>query len=299
MKKHILGVVLLAAITTLGNAQDFESRFFEYLQAGDSAEMHTLLNQWEGTHPTDPELSVAWFNFYFWNAPEEVLQLMTGEDPTGQGLSFADSTGKHVGYITSSMAYNPEMVQLGLQKIDEGIERYPKRLDMRFGKIHVLHEIGAWDLYTEEILKTIQYSVSIEHAWTWTHGEPTPGNQAYFLGNIQDYQYRLFNTGDDSLLPNMRTIGEQVLAFYPDDVPSLSNVAISYMLEGDFDRSIEVFMRAYEIDPSDAVVINNIAHAYKLKGSKKKSIKYYKKLIAVGSEEDIAWANEQIAELEQ
>jgi len=87
-----------------------------------------------------------------------------------------------------------------------------------------------------------------------------------FFLSIQSYQLRLYNTGNDDLLENMREIANEVLKHYPNHIPSLSNISISYLLTGKFDKAIETLLKAEKINPKDFIVLSNIAHGYNLKG---------------------------------
>jgi len=87
-----------------------------------------------------------------------------------------------------------------------------------------------------------------------------------FFLSIQSYQLRLYNTGNDDLLENMREIANEVLKHYPNHIPSLSNISISYLVTGKFDKGIETLLKAEKINPKDFIVLSNIAHGYNLKG---------------------------------
>ncbi|MFA0964447.1 tetratricopeptide repeat protein [Roseivirga sp. BDSF3-8] len=197
------------------------------------------------------------------------------------------------------MYYDQAEVNKGLEKIEEGIERYPDRLDMRFGKIYALGQVKDWATFTSEVIRTVQHSATNDNQWTWTKNQPKEGGQEAFLHAIQDYQVQLFNTGDTSLLANMRSIAREILDIYPEDVPSLSNLSITYLLAEEYEKGLEPLLRAEKIAPEDDVILSNIAHAYKLNGDKKKAINYYKKLTKYGSPEMQAFAEEQITELSQ
>ncbi len=195
--------------------------------------------------------------------------------------------------------YNSKILEKGFDRIDKGIELYPDRLDMRFGKIHVIGLTEDWDGFTKEIIKAIRHSANNKNDWTWTNNEKKPEGQEFFLSGIQGYQMTLYNTGDDDLLQNMRTIAEETLKLHPDHVASLSNLSLTYLLTGDHDKGIEALLRAEKIDPTDAIVLSNIAQGYRLKGDKERAIDYYKKTIPHADEDLKAFAEQQIKELEK
>ena len=283
---------------TMCNAQDQRSQFVQLLQAGDTAKQRELLAGWERSDPQDAELYTCYFNYYVAKAKQEVLSLTT-DQPDGESLSFQDSTGRTAGYIGSAIFYDPRILELAFQKIDEGIKHHPDRLDMRFGKIHVIGLTKDWERFTDEIVGAIRYSARNGNEWKWTNNEMKEDGEAFFLSSLQGYQMTLYDTGDDDLLVNMRTIAEETLKHYPDHVASLSNLSITYLLTKEYDKGIDALLRAEKLDPTDAIVLSNIAQGYRLKGDKQSAIKYYKRTIAHADEDLKAFAQQQIEMLEE
>jgi tetratricopeptide (TPR) repeat protein len=202
-----------------------------------------------------------------------------------------------VGFLGSSTQYDPVLIDLAISKIDQGIKRYPDRLDMRFGKIYILGEVGAWQRFTDEIVSAIRHSAQNQNNWTWTNHTKQPEAKSFFLNGLQDYQYRLYSTGDDSLLSNMRTIASEVLKIYPDHVESLSNLAITSLLAGKYDEAIEILLKAEKLSPSDPIILGNIAEGYRRNGDKQKAIFYFEKVMKLGDEQTVSYCQAQIAEL--
>ncbi|MBW7869086.1 MAG: tetratricopeptide repeat protein, partial [Brumimicrobium sp.] len=116
---------------------------------------------------------------------------------------------------------------------------------------------------------------------------------------IQDYQFKLYNTENDDLLDNMKRIAEAVLKHYPDNIESLSNISIVFILQKQYDKAIEALLKAEKINPKDCIVLSNIAFAYKQKGDTKKAIKYYELTLKYGDEQSTYYAKQQIEELKK
>jgi len=228
---------------------------------------------------------------------KEVVELTT-EEPNGKTLVIEDSLNQTVGYIESKIHYDQKILNKGFKKIDQGIELYPNRLDMRFGKIYALGQIKDWDNFTAEIIKTVQYSATNDNNWTWTNNEKQNGKE-FFLSSLQDYQLQLYNTGNDDLLGNMTKIADEILKYYPNNIESLSNLAITYLLTKQYDKAIQSLSKAEKINPKDYIVLSNLAHAYKLKDNKEKAIEYYEKTIEFGDERAKEYAKQQITELKK
>lgn len=296
--KKIPGILITVLLCQMGLSQDYFSEFQKYCETHDTINQLKVLTKWESDAPKDAELFTSFFNYHFMKSRNEVI-VTSIEEPKGKGLVLKDSINQTSGYIGSQIHYEQSELKKGFDKIDEGIKLYPNRLDMRFGKIYVFGLIPDWENFTSEIIKTIEYSAKNNNNWTWTNHQKYDGGKKEFLLDIQTYQLQLYNTGDDSLLVNMREIAKTVLKFYPNHVESLSNLSITYLLTDEYDKGIEPLLRAEKINPKDYIVLGNIAQGYKLKGDKKKAIEYYEKTIKYGDEKAKAYAKQQIKKLKK
>jgi tetratricopeptide (TPR) repeat protein len=294
--KYISNIFALVLLVNFCSAQDYNAEFVTYFNKGDTAKQKEILILWEQRDNKNPELFTSYFNYFFAKSKKEMLTL-TKDEPQGKGLSFMDDTGKTAGYIGSQITYNQKYFKKAIDKIDEGIKLYPDRLDMRFGKIHVLGLAEEWSSYTDEIIKTIQYSTRNNNHWTWTNNVEKDNGGDFLFSSLQDYQVRLYNTGDDSLLGYMQLIANEILKIIPNHVESLSNLAITYMLTEKYDEAIEVLLRAEELAPNDAIVLGNVAQGYKLKGDNAKAVEYYEKVTKIGDPDAVEYAKQQIKEL--
>lgn len=291
--KTLFPFSLLFILPFLLIAQDFQSEFQTCLAGQDTTCQITILKKWEKKNPNDPELFTSYFNYHFMKARQEVIALST-EEPNGEGFVLRDSANQVAGFLGSQIYFNPIELKKGFDRIDKGIEKFPDRLDMRFGKVYVLGQVEDWEKFTREILTAVKHSVSNDNKWTWTNNQVQEGGEDFFLSSVQDYQVQLYRTGNDSLLLNMREIANTILDYYPEHVESLSNLSITHLLLGEFDEGIEPLLKAEKINPEDYIVLSNIANGYKLKGDKDKAIEYYEKTIQFGDEQAREFAKQQI-----
>ena len=296
--RRILGTLIAILISQIGFSQDYQSEFQKYCQTNDTINQLKVLTKWKSENPNDAELYTSYFNYHFMKSRQEILVMSTNE-PNGENLVLKDSLNQTAGFLGSEIHYDQTEFNKGLNIIDKGIELYPDRLDMRFGKIYTLGEVSNWKKFTSEIIKTIQYSSTNNNNWTWSNNEKRDGGKDNFLLDMQDYQLQLYNTGNDELLKNMREIATEILNYYPKHIPSLSNISITYLLTGEFDKGIKTLLKAEIIDPKNYIVLSNIARGYKLKGDKKKAIEYYEKTIQFGDEGAKKFAKQQIEELKK
>lgn len=282
MAKHI---VLFISVLIAGQsfAQDYKAAFNRLLKENDTTAQLQLLQKWQQAKPTDAELFVACFNYYF-NASRQEIMRLSDEGNGNTSLELTDSTGSQAGYLSEDYEYDSTLLQKSLQYIDNGIRTHTARLDMRFGKIYAFGQIENYESFTNEIITTIEMSDQLKNQWTWTDNKKVENPEQFFLHTIQEYIVQLYNAGDDQL-GRMRRIAQAVLKYYPRNVESLSNLAITYGLEGDYDKALESLLKAEKIMPGDVIVLNNIATMYERKGDKLNAIKYFELTAKHGDKE--------------
>jgi tetratricopeptide (TPR) repeat protein len=297
-------VILIFSLTLIFNqaiGQTFKQQFNDLISKKDTLGQKQLLEKWEKTDSNDPELFVAYFNYYVIKSKNEIITL--GQNPKGKDvlqIMDQDTTKREpVGFIYGDTYYNSDLLSKGFDWINKGIEKHPNRLDMRFGKIYMFGQIEDYENFTKEIIKTIDYSAINKNKWTWADSKPLDDPKEFMLSSIQNYQIQLYNTENDDLLDNMKRIAETVLKYYPDHIESLSNLSIVFMLQKQYDKALEPLLKAEKLNPKDYIVLNNIAQAYKLKGDTKNAIKYYELTIKYGDEQAKKYAQGQIDELKK
>jgi tetratricopeptide (TPR) repeat protein len=299
LNEKILVFIAYLLISHIGFGQtDFPTKFSVFCQARDTLAERQLLEKWQHEKPNDPELYTSYFNYYFSKSKNEVVTLTT-EEPEGKKLVIKDSLNQIAGFLGAKTSYNEFYFTRGIHYINEGIRKFPNRLDMYFGKIYAYGQHKKWDVFTKEIITVITYSAKNKNQWVWTNNEPVENSEDFFLSSIQSYINQLYRTGDDRLLNNMKQISETVLKYYPNNVESLSNISVVYLLNGEYDKGLAPLLKAEKINPKDYIVLGNIAQTYKLKGNKEMSIKYYEKMLKYGDGQTKEFAKEQIANLKK
>lgn len=297
MKPKFYFILAAALFTTVAQGQAFEHQLKELGKKRDTTGQIQLLQAWSLSKPTDPELFIAYFNFYINQSRKEMVSLDRAAQE-GSSLVVQDTgTGKPVAFLNASIHFDDALLQRGFDKIDQGIALHPTRLDMRFGKIYMLGEAENYEAFTSTIVETIKFGEQIGHAWLWKKDEALKDGAQFFLGSLQDYITTLYNTEDDNLLPFMRQIAATVLQYHPNHVESLSNVALTYMIAGDFVKALPYLQQAEKEAPNDVVILNNIAESYKRMNQKDNAKSYLEKIVRFGNKEESAAAREKIRRL--
>ncbi len=298
IKKSLL-MLLLLSYSCLGFGQNSNYKKFRSLfesKNKDTTAIVKLLHDWRISIANDPEYYTSAFNYYYFKAKEEIISLQT-ERPNGENFALLDKSGKVAGYLGSSTAYNDVYVIKAMNVIDTAIEKFPKRLDIRFGKCYLLGQLRDYENFTNEIIQTIEYSGTINHEWLWTENKPETKDM--LIGTVHAYMKQLYNTEEDSLLSNIIRLGEATLRYHPKETEILSLTAISLLLTNNFDKAIEYLKIAEKENPKDIIVLNNLAQGFKMKGDKENAIKYYELIIRHGDQEAQARAKKAIEDLKQ
>jgi tetratricopeptide (TPR) repeat protein len=295
-KAILITAILFLSLSCLG--QNYWTKFQELSVKKDTAGQLNLLREWESKDHNEPEFYAAYFNYYVRKSKDETVGIER-QAADKNSFELKDSTGKVAGYINDKVGYNQIILRKGFTYLDKGISMFPNRLDLRFGKVFMLGQIGNYQAFTDEIIKTLDYSKINKNAWLWSENKVKPNAETFMLESIQGYVVQLYNTNNDDLLENMKQISENVLKYYPDNVVSLSDLSIVFMIRKEYDKAIQVLLKAERLAPGDAIVLNNIAEAYKRKGDNANAVAYYEKVLKYGDEEAKQSARNAIDQLQK
>lgn len=300
MKIHLLSAVLFLTIQCVFGQNDLQQ--FKLLSENkDTLGQRILLENWEKRSLNDPELYVAYFNYFVEKSRSEVLVI--GQDLKQNAYMVLEienqdsSKQDRVEYMYRQVSFQEFYTQKAIEWIDKGIDRFPNRLDMRFGKIYFLGLLENYEAFTEQIIQTVDYSAINQNQWLWSENCVLEQPKEMMLGSIQDYQNVLYATSQDTLLYNMQKIAEAVLKVYPDHIESLSNIGAVYFLLGQYEKALTPLLTAYQLNPKDLVVINNIAEIYNELGLNIKAEAYYRLMMKYGDKQDKKYAKEKIKQL--
>ena len=261
MNKKILLLIIGSVFCFFASAQTFKLEFMKSLNAKDMKRAEDILKTWDLTDTNDPELYVAFFNFY------TVKSMDAG--------------------VLSINGLEKKMADKALEFISEGIQRFPIRLDMRIAKIYMLGKLNYYQAYVSEIINLITYSVKIKNNWKEEEFMSVDYPEDMFFGVVADGQEFLFSQNDASLFKEIIRISDEMLKYYPKHNQSRLASSTVYIAQKEFDKSLETLLKAMEIEPKNAIILFNIAYVYNLKGDKTNARKYFESTIThCGEKED-------------
>jgi len=279
MKKSVL-LLLAICFGPLGFAQDYQEQFLTAFESGNDSTQRVVLDAWKLATPQDAEYFVAEFNYHVNLAYSEVMGILP-DPPQGEAFAITDSTGEVVGYMGSYVSWDSVHMDMAVQVIREGIAAHPNRLDMHFGYIHFLGQAKRWEDFAAGIEAVLAQDDANAHGWMWSDNEPF--NEPDFPGFFQDYQVTLFNEQDPALFTYNIRISNAVLKYYPEDIPSISNLGVIAYYQEDLEKACIHFQHAVDLDPSDMIVVFNLAYMYETLGEVDKAIATYE--LALASED--------------
>jgi tetratricopeptide (TPR) repeat protein len=279
MKKSVL-LLLAICFGPLGFAQDYNAQFLTAFEGGNDSIQRVVLDAWKLATPQDAEYFVAEFNYHVNLAYNEVMGILP-DPPQGEAFAITDSTGEVVGYMGSYLSWDSVHTELALQTIRDGLAAHPNRLDMHFGYIHFLGQAKRWEDFAAGIEAVLAQDATNAHGWMWSDNEPF--NEPNFPGFFQAYQVTLFNEQDPALFPYNIRISNAVLKYYPEDIPSISNLGVIAYYQEDLEGATVHFQRAVDLEPSDMIVVFNLAYMYETLGDVEKAIATYE--LALASED--------------
>jgi tetratricopeptide (TPR) repeat protein len=293
MKYLLLTFLMLCSFISSG--QNFYSEFKQlYKKDYDAKKIEKLLKDWEKKEPKNVDLFISGFNYYLNESSKEVLHLSTTPG-NGEQLELKDSLNKTAGYIYSGgKATIDSLFEVSQNYLIKGIKLYPKRLDLRFGKIYALGTVERFDVFTKEILDALDYSKTINHKWIWSENKPLQDEIIFIKSSVQDYQNTLYQNKQDE---NMKKIAVKMNAVFPNDAIILSTLGSCYLMADDFKGALPIFLQANSIDANDTIILNNIAFTYQKLNDKTNAKKYYQIMYDKGDDEVKADAKNKMEKL--
>ena len=275
-------------------------RFYELInsQNVDGAKAH--LELWELEDSKDPDLFIGYFNYYLFKSQSVEMQIVDNpEEYEMVQIINADTISKveDAVYAIPKASYDFDILSKGISQIDKGINIYPNRLDMRFGKVYVYNLIKDYKASSEEIIGIVNHSRDINNNWLWANNEKLADAEQAMLSTIQDYIIE-YTYSDDSLIYDyIENVSNAILSIYPEHIVSMSNLGIVYSQKKEFEKSLEVLLKAHILDPNDLVVISNIAKTYEDINDLPNALKYYKLLKKIGTKDAKSFAAQKIKSL--
>lgn len=268
--------------------EEHKSMFEAALGDGDTIRQRQVLVSWKRKFGSCPEMVVAEYNYYYHRARNSSIAIQSDRSQFSGNdyMTFTDELGNEM-YMGEVVTFDSALVNKALDVINDGIFCYPNRLDMIFGKLHLLGETHRWDAYADELERVVSVSKEYEKRWVFPGAE---GDIAMvFTESIHDYEASLvyavadhvghFAAEDSLCVLALRRVAKSMNKIYPKDVVNLNFWAVSYSAMGMYAEALEPLRKAARLDKKDMVVLSNMADLYHNLGNYKREQKCLEKMI--------------------
>jgi tetratricopeptide (TPR) repeat protein len=96
-----------------------------------------------------------------------------------------------------------------------------------------------------------------------------------FYGAVLEAQEFLFSKNNPAFYKEIIRISDEMLKYYPNHVQSMLSVSTVYVTQKEYDKSIDMLLKAIAVDPTNSILLYNIASVYKLKDNTENAKQYF------------------------
>jgi len=303
MKKYILGSILIVLLFSCSKITSYKKEyarkahadFVKYIETDEYDKAHDILQKWEKRDRKSPELYIDYFNYYINIGRNANIEI--GNNPSDANVSILISdpeTKETIGYIYDSTSYNAENVSQAIVYINKGLKYGEDRLDMYFGKVYILNDVGDYSTAAKTLIEVLEKSIKNKNRWLWENNEEVEDGEDFLLGNMNDYYKKWINVRTEQAIQAMEDTSKKQIELYPKNIYAYNFLAYSYILRDKKANAIPILLDAEHIDPSDIVIVNNLARLYEDTNNKVEAVKYWKKYMDLGGAEEKSYAQERI-----
>ncbi|UTC90199.1 tetratricopeptide repeat protein [Treponema denticola] len=263
MKKSI--VLFFILLVSFRIFADYKSEYDNLLSARNLEGIAALLPKWEKAEPKNPELYIAYFNYYLLKGQRSTHSLDTYKKDNTNSLALVDKkTNKIAGYLNNNIWYEKEDVDKALSYLEKGLKFGKSRLDMYFGRIHILGEIGEYEKQSQKIIEVLKLGKEINHKWLWSMNEVIPASESerIFLVSINDYYKALIQKSSPQTLSAAEKTCEAQLKLYPKNIEVHNYLALAYIGQGKIQEALNVLLKADKLAKEDYTILFNMASCY-------------------------------------
>ncbi len=291
MKKLITlvsALLVAAAAFAQTESERYESRYDLLVSklgpAGVGVE--TILNNWAAADSTNAKMLLGKFSYYFTKAQNSQVVAKPGKKYLGMEpvLTLKDSLGNDVYYYQDNV-FDDELYGQAVKAADKAVAMYPDRIDFRFLKAnaYIAYEKDSPDMALAYLQSLVRENSARKTPWQYD-GAETDGN--FFEDAMQEYCFSFYTIGSPASYEAFRTLSEQLLALYPNNMGFMNNIGSYYLINNEYKTALKYYDKVLKKIPDDYTAMQNgLLAARKLKNVKLEK-KYLALIVKHGSEKD-------------
>lgn len=292
--KHFI-VLLFAMFFSTTVFADYRETYLRMIDEGKFTELEQHLTAWQRAESKDPEVYIAWFNYYINRKMKTGMAIDASIDTKKPHMIITDpKSGKVIGYLGDKVYYDYDDVRSAIRYLDTGIGLAKNRLDMYLGKIHILGAIGEIDKQAAIVIQVLELSVNNKHEWLWSQNKPLADSKQFLLDNVQSYYDLWFKRQTKSSMDAVLAVASRQIELLPDDMYAYNILSYYYNIHGNKNEAMQILLKAYSVKHDDYIIVGNIAMLYEELKDKENARKYYTVMIKSGDAEISSWAKDRI-----
>lgn len=285
MKKLKMLLTILTIFVTLysNNLEKFEILLAE----GEFDSAKSALDEWAKSNSEDSRYYFSYFNYYLTRSEQSTMGFTTEEPNTDDALVLtAPDTGETVGYMGTTVHYDPALIQEAIDIIKEGIIKFPDNFNMRFGLLYADLLANKWESYIIDFENTLMYfSTADKNEIYWFYEQKLENPEEYLIEHIQVNFYDI--THDETIPRNDTFLNEfcdLLVKYFPNHKYGYTNKGVIANHNGDNEKAIEHLLKAHSKDENDILIAFNIGFIYKQMSKFDEAKKFFNKVIEIGND---------------
>lgn len=178
-------------------------------------------------------------------------------------FTLTDSvTGEPEGFLYQGYYINDsEQVDSALMILNEGIAKFPNRLDLYFGLATTYLYIEQPDKMIDIVEKAMKQEKKNKGNWLWSGDEILPDVTDYMYERVQEDFARFWEAED---LERTERVAKMAVKYYPKRAEYWNNMGAVTMWKNDKKKAMKYFKKALKLNPDDELIKSNIEYIQSL-----------------------------------
>lgn len=266
---------------------------YNALPSDDSLARERFLEHTRNTEVDNPEWYVSAANFYY-SKSDSYVNIST-KPPEAGDVALTESPSGQVAGSISAAPPNADDVSTAVEILRRGLQRFPDRLDMRFGLAHILQSARDADKEIVVLEETAQYAATHATQLRWMHDGDLPSPAEQFIPEtLQSYAKYYFDQEDPAGSAYALAISALSMRFYPKHPYAYNSLAVYWYTKNDLTKALAYLRQAHDRDPNDPLVLYNLANISRELGDAPEARRYFELVLACKTTEtDLRMAAQQ------
>lgn len=160
MKKVLVILLTLIIGSVSVSSKEYYKDTCKAIESGNLKKAETLLKKWDRETEKDAHYYICWFNYYYFTAQTKPVE----------DKSEAIENKRKTKNIRAGKIPDPEIMKKGITYLNQGIEKYPDRLDLYTTKHGALFEVRLLNELVDSASDMLKTSKEIDNKWNWEEG---------------------------------------------------------------------------------------------------------------------------------